>query len=64
VDRRIEQALDLLRDAGACFPDSFAALDGAEVIADALERARKEGLREAEETSLVPGKPHQEPAHH
>ena len=54
MDRRTQNALNLLRDAGACFPDSFAALNGAKVIADALDRSRQEGLQEAEPTSLVP----------
>jgi hypothetical protein len=59
MEHRIERALELLREAGACFPDSFEALRGAKVVADALDREKKEALREAEETSLVP-----EVAHH
>jgi hypothetical protein len=64
MDRRIENALELLREAGACFPDSFAALDGAKAIADALDRASKEALREAEQTSIVPDESHRERARH
>lgn len=41
----IRDALDLLAKAGACFPDSIAALRGAEVIAEALKRA---GARRAQ----------------
>ena len=63
MDARIEYAIDLLRNAGACFPDSFAALSGAKVVADALDRAKKEVLREAEETRLVPELSRRELAH-
>src|SRR5205823_4016256 len=41
MDARIEYAIDLLRNAGACFPDSFAALNGAKVVADALDPPKK-----------------------
>jgi hypothetical protein len=52
MDRHVERALELLREAGACFPDSFTALNGAKVLADALIQAKKEAPSEAEEHPL------------
>jgi hypothetical protein len=57
MDRRITAAIDLLRRAGACFPDSGSALSGATIVAAALDRARAGTLPDVEETALVPGKP-------
>jgi hypothetical protein len=56
MDRRIAAAIDLLRHAGACFPDSGAALSGATIVAAALDRARAGTLADVEETALVPSK--------
>jgi len=54
MDRRIAEAMDLVRATAACFPDSAAALRGASIVAAALERARAGMVPQAEETSLSP----------
>jgi len=62
MDPRIAEAMDLLRAAAACFPDSGAALRGAAIVAAALERARAGTVPQGEETSLAPATSGGDPA--